>query len=181
MVKIIITPRKQDLVRISDPSILHHPLKPIDSTDAWVEEIKARVTELKEQKCKAMDKPEYQALLLMNSLPKTALWRRFKAKYPVQNKWGAWNPGYYKDGKWVLTLDFLQGLLHIYLSHLVSDYIYGRTPAKRPAPVETELVEWVESSQADDITPHPASLSLARSCESSSSSMRSTLTSKKRC
>ena len=74
MVKLIITPRKQDLVHIADASILHYPLKPTDSTDTWVKQIKARVAELREQKCRAMEKLEYQSLLLMNSLPKTALW-----------------------------------------------------------------------------------------------------------
>ena len=83
MVKMIYTPKKQDLVRIENPGILYHPLNPADSTDVWVEKIKARVAELKEQKCQAMERLEYQALLLMNSLPKTALWRRFRNKYPM--------------------------------------------------------------------------------------------------
>ena len=137
-----------------------------------------------------MHKPEYQAFLLMNSLPTTALWKCFKAMYPVPNKWGHWNTVFYTSKKWILTLDFLHGLLHIHLNQLISNYILGGTPAKNPTPIpaerekkeESKPEELEESSHEDNFTSHSATRSSKSESKtnSSTSSMRTTLASKKR-
>ena len=64
-----------------------------------------------------MAKPKYQALILMNSLPKVSLWPDFKAEYPIQDRWKRWNAGYYQNGEWIFTLDFIQKLHHLHPFH----------------------------------------------------------------
>ena len=143
-----------------------------------------------------MAKPEYQALLLMNSLPRTSLCQDFKPEYPIQNRWKSWNSGYYQNGEWIFTLDFIQKLLHLFHTY------FGRrkkAASEEPRPLRTPGAPWripgtaparvnlenlsdsdMESSQDDNLTPRLENPSTASRCESSSSSRRSTLTSKKR-
>ena len=202
MVELRHTQLKQDLAQLKEPSIMYHRLPDSATTTGWIQEIKARVEELKSLGFTCMGKQEYQTLLLQNSLPKTSTWREFRENYPIQDRWGRWTTGFYRDDKWILTLDVMQELLHLHLFHTrlrerrrtrrTSDRtIWGpgapwRRPGRAPPAVEVETSdesgpEKREGSiQSDNFTPRTTSFSPNLNYESSASSMRSTLTSRKR-
>ena len=59
MEKIRFTARKQDLIQINNPDILHYPLNPSEFPDTWIEAMKTRVEELKHKGYIGMHKLEY--------------------------------------------------------------------------------------------------------------------------
>ena len=106
MVKTIHTQMKQDLAQVKNPNILYHRLTFSETISGWIRYIKSQVEELRGLGCTYMAKPEYQALLLMNSLPNTSLWQDFKADHPIQAL---------LQINYSIAMDFVVGLCNIQL------------------------------------------------------------------
>ena len=188
MAPLRLTARKKVKTKSVQPRTLCFPLDPEDSIPMWVELVREKCKRLGERGYVDMRKPEFQALMLLGNLPPTQAWNHFRERFPLRNKLGVWNPAFYFEDRWTLTLDVLQAILCIESSFVEGNYVFNR-PQDLEAPVASigstagTLVD-PRVLEIGDASSHASApnlvINLESDEESGGSSTRSTLASHKR-
>ena len=97
--------------RLTLMEVMNFELDSRQTIDEWAESIKDWADILVMAGYNFIKEEEHRAFMLLVNLPINPLWADVHQRYPLCLEDGSWNPRYYYNGKWRLTLEALRDRL----------------------------------------------------------------------